>query len=391
MKKHKNPPFVMVTNQVLDSPAWRAMSMGARCLYVALKRRCPPNRHNNGRIRLSLREAREQLGACFTQITRWFAELQYYGFIVMMEAGCLGLDGKGKAPSWRLTEVAYMRGTSSKGMEDMPTMDFLKWNGIPFSNHHRGGDHLKPRKANGDTEPWETAGMSRASWYRHGRPSAEVGRSRIPERPSEHLAETSETESRSRKPERDAPENWSASGNNRFGKPEHMSHETAPENRNISYKPSGVGGRGVVEGSSRDPPQPPVSEAPSPRGNGHDAVPAPEPTPAEVKRCARCGEPITPSPPPSWILDEDRTCVQCRGPVDGKENLVAFGNGPSVWLHRQCEKFYLQARCLYCGNPADAHRGAVTKDQSGFLFHDGCRREAQLQAIEDLRAAGAPC
>jgi hypothetical protein len=53
----------------------------------------------------------------------------------MMKAGCLGLNGKGRAPRWRLTEVAYMRGTSSKGTEDMPTMDFLKWNGVPFSKH----------------------------------------------------------------------------------------------------------------------------------------------------------------------------------------------------------------------------------------------------------------
>ena len=28
-----------------------------------------------------------------------------------------------------------MRGTSSRGVEDMPTMDFLKWNGVRFSEH----------------------------------------------------------------------------------------------------------------------------------------------------------------------------------------------------------------------------------------------------------------
>jgi hypothetical protein len=129
----KNPPFVMITNQVLDSPAWRAMSLGARLLYIALKRRYWPNRKNNGKICLSFRRAQKELGSGTVQIARWFRELQYYGFIIKMIPGQLGVDGKGRAPGWRLTEVGYMRGTSSKGMEDMPTMDFLKWNGTPFS------------------------------------------------------------------------------------------------------------------------------------------------------------------------------------------------------------------------------------------------------------------
>jgi hypothetical protein len=200
MKKNKSihPPFVMVTNQALDAPAWRAMSHGARSLYIALKRRYSPNNKNNGRIYLSDREAKKQLRSGFTEIVRWYRELQYYGFIVMMKAGCLGLDGKGKAPLWRLTEVSYMRGTSSKGMEDMPTMDFLKWNGVRFSKHHSGGDHLKPRKPKGGPKPWDAAGMSRSAWYRHGRPSTEAKRSRKLERPTG----TGGTKSRSRKLER---------------------------------------------------------------------------------------------------------------------------------------------------------------------------------------------
>jgi hypothetical protein len=131
-KKHKHPPFVMVTNQVLDAAAWRAMSTGARVLYVSLKRRYSPNYKNNGRIYLSQRRAAAEIGSSTNQITRWFRELQHYGFIVQTKPGYLGLEGKGRAAHWRLTEVAYMRGTSSKGMDDMPTMDFLKWNGVRF-------------------------------------------------------------------------------------------------------------------------------------------------------------------------------------------------------------------------------------------------------------------
>jgi hypothetical protein len=36
----------------------------------------------------------------------------------------------------------------------------------------------------------------------------------------------------------------------------------------------------------------------------------------------------------------DRTCVQCRGAVDGKERQVATGH-KTVWLHPECERFYL--------------------------------------------------
>jgi hypothetical protein len=118
--------------ETLHSPAWRALSHGARSLYVLLKERYNSKEHNNGRIFLSQREAAEELGSGTEEITRWFRELQHYGFIVQTAPGCLGLDGKGKAPHWRLTELGYMR--------DPPTRDFLRWNGTPF-----GRRKLKPR------------------------------------------------------------------------------------------------------------------------------------------------------------------------------------------------------------------------------------------------------
>jgi hypothetical protein len=285
MKKNKNPPFVMVTNQVLDSPAWRAMSHGARSLYVALKRRYSPNGRNNGRIRLSQREAREQLGAGFTQITRWFAELQHYGFIVMVEPGCLGVHGKGKAPCWRLTEVAYMRGTSSKGMDDMPTMDFLKWPGVRFSKHHSGGDHLPQQ---GAPENRSTLGPSR------------------------------KTESRSRKPEQSAPENRSTSApenqsakwNKRSRKPEHTASQSAPENRSISYKPSGEGGRDSLQREAKAP----TGAHSSLQKNGQDATRIAEPTAdggTPVQRCAECGGPADASRGP-LMPDIHGACLGVR-------------------------------------------------------------------------------
>jgi hypothetical protein len=39
----------------------------------------------------------------------------------------------------------------------------------------------------------------------------------------------------------------------------------------------------------------------------------------------------------------DRTCVQCGGEIDGKEQLVAV-SGRAVWLHSECQRFWLAAR-----------------------------------------------
>jgi hypothetical protein len=62
----------MITNQVLDSPAWRAMSHGARSLYLALRRRYSHNFHNNGKIYLSTRIAAAELGSGCDRVAEVF-------------------------------------------------------------------------------------------------------------------------------------------------------------------------------------------------------------------------------------------------------------------------------------------------------------------------------
>jgi hypothetical protein len=127
--KGRLPPFVPLLKETLASPAWRAMSHGARSLYIALKLRYSSNFKNNGKIYLSQRDAIKELGSGFEEITNWFRELEYYGFIVKTAHGHLNFDGSGMATCWRLTEVGFMR--------DMPTRDFLRWNGIKFKRYVR--------------------------------------------------------------------------------------------------------------------------------------------------------------------------------------------------------------------------------------------------------------
>jgi hypothetical protein len=136
-EKGRLPPFVPLLKETLDSPAWRAMSHGAQMLYVALKRRYNSISHNNGRVFLSQRDAEKELRSDHKQISRWFRELQHFGFIVMQTPGCLGVVGNGQAPRWRLTELGYMR--------DPPTQDFRQWNGTPFAKKTKSRGGIHPR------------------------------------------------------------------------------------------------------------------------------------------------------------------------------------------------------------------------------------------------------
>ena len=69
--------FVPLLHATLDSPAWRAMSHGARSLYAALKRRVPRERN---RAFVSYRDACTELSSGRHKVREWFAELEHYGF-----------------------------------------------------------------------------------------------------------------------------------------------------------------------------------------------------------------------------------------------------------------------------------------------------------------------
>jgi hypothetical protein len=101
------------------------MSFGARSLFLALSGQC----NNAGNLaHLSYRKAAQELGIkSLRKIGEWFKELEHYGFIVLHRYGSLGVEGKGKAPQWRITD----RGSKATG-ELRPTREFLHWNGVPY-------------------------------------------------------------------------------------------------------------------------------------------------------------------------------------------------------------------------------------------------------------------
>jgi len=125
-RKDRLPPFVPLLIDTLNQPAWRAMSHGAKVLYIALKKRYNVKLHNNGRLFLSQRCAKKELRSHWNQIARWYRELQHFGFVVMQSPGFLGVEGKGQSPRWRLTELGYMN--------DPPTREYQKWDGTRFKD-----------------------------------------------------------------------------------------------------------------------------------------------------------------------------------------------------------------------------------------------------------------
>jgi hypothetical protein len=137
--KGRLAPFVPLLKGTISTEAWRAMSHGARSLYVALK-----GRYNNtlgNSVYLSTRDAEKELGSFSHRdaVRRWFRELEHYGFIVMIRGGSLGVDGRGKAPHWRLTEEWYA--------SQPPTRDYLNWDGVVFSEQ-KATNRYGPKKQN---------------------------------------------------------------------------------------------------------------------------------------------------------------------------------------------------------------------------------------------------
>ena len=113
-------PYIQVLKPTLKEPAWKALSYGARCLYITLKSYYLGD--NNGRIYLGVRKAAQDLGASRSSTERWFHDLILHGFIVPTRGGFLGSNGKGTATSWRLTEIGFMG--------EQPTKDYKDWPNI---------------------------------------------------------------------------------------------------------------------------------------------------------------------------------------------------------------------------------------------------------------------
>jgi len=138
----------------MEEPAWRALSSTAQALYPWLKLEWRgPDANNNGKIRLSVRQAAKRLGVIPETAARAFHDLQRKGFIFQTEAGCLGVEGAAKSPAFEITELK-MPGAQKDGRklyrEWRPGHDYPVQS--PSSNNPQGanGRKAKPCHENDD-------------------------------------------------------------------------------------------------------------------------------------------------------------------------------------------------------------------------------------------------
>lgn len=139
--------WTKMLRRTMEYPAWRALSPTAQALYPWLKFEWHgPDHNNNGRIRLSVRQAAARLGIRPDTAARAFRDLQAKGFIVQTERPCLGTTGEAKSPAFELTELALPHGRP-EGRKL-----FADWHeGAAFEAPKAMANN--PRGANGKTKP----------------------------------------------------------------------------------------------------------------------------------------------------------------------------------------------------------------------------------------------
>src|SRR5262245_18912248 len=134
-RKGKLPPFIPLIRTTIRCPAWKALSYGARCVYIVLRDFLRIDNTNNGKVYRSYQDVHNDLGrGTERSIARWFNELAHYGFIVQTSGYYLGVDGLGVAPHWRLTEYPSFDG---RGNMIAATRDFEKWDGALFEDPYK--------------------------------------------------------------------------------------------------------------------------------------------------------------------------------------------------------------------------------------------------------------
>ena len=112
--------FVMLEHYLLNSPAWRSLSLSARCAFIEICRLYSPG--NNGRLAVSGRMLADALSVSRQTATRTLDDLVSHGFIEGVKPGGFNMKaGVGRASEWRLT-LHKCDVTGAK-----PSRAFMRW------------------------------------------------------------------------------------------------------------------------------------------------------------------------------------------------------------------------------------------------------------------------
>lgn len=105
-RKIKDGKYTIMTLNLMDTPAWRALSIKAQALYPWLRLEWRGNKNNNnGKIALSCRSAAYKMSVTPNTAAKAFQELQRKGFIVVTRPSYLGTDGEARLQYYELTEL----------------------------------------------------------------------------------------------------------------------------------------------------------------------------------------------------------------------------------------------------------------------------------------------
>ncbi len=146
--------FTKLVRKMMESDAWKALPTTAQALYPRLRMEWRgPTSNNNGRIRLSVRQAADRMGCNMKTAACAFHDLQMKGFIVVTEGARLGSSGEAKSPAFELTEIPMMHASTQRGR-----CLYEKWvKGQDFpvtkarTNNPKGLNGKKTRALNGNT------------------------------------------------------------------------------------------------------------------------------------------------------------------------------------------------------------------------------------------------
>ena len=160
-KNEKREHWTKLTRSLMEEPAWQALSSAAQALYPWLLLEWHgPDHNNNGKIRLSVRQAAERMGIGVDAALRSFHDLQAKGFLVVTEIAHLGISSKARGTSYELTEIG------------MPHRD--KPSGRKLFREWREGHDFPVRKATANN-PKGRNGKTKAHHQNHDRNVIEIG------------------------------------------------------------------------------------------------------------------------------------------------------------------------------------------------------------------------
>lgn len=163
-RRRDGPNFIQLYRYLLDSPAYVSLSLAARAALIEVERGYDGS--NNGRIVLSERVLAKRMNCCRNTVRYALRELVEKGFIEPRTKGAFHVKFS-RAAEWRLND----RHCDVTGKAQ--SQAFLKWFGATDAKAEAAS--AKPQAVSASrTKPWLVMNMSRAKWYRLGKPTPQT-------------------------------------------------------------------------------------------------------------------------------------------------------------------------------------------------------------------------